>query len=120
MQNDESGTRASVAGLIRHSAFIIHHSAFFCIGALMSYRSFTSRASPLVAGVLLATLAVPAWAPRAMAEDAPAAKPAKKEKAAAGDLADRPNQVTGNEITPAQQQAVEKGLAWLSKRLTDN
>src|SRR4051812_30318791 len=82
-----------------------------------SFRSFASRASPVFAGVLLGTLIVPAWAPRVRAADDEPAKPAKKP---AGDLADRPNQVTGNEITPAQQQAVEKGLAWLSKRLTDN
>src|SRR4051812_17746538 len=83
----------------------------------MSYRSLSSRLSPVLAGVLLAAVAVPAWAPRAAkAEDPP--KPAPKKPA--GDLADRPNQVTGNEITPAQQQAVEKGLAWLSKRLTDS
>src|SRR5438093_7747762 len=31
------------------------------------------------------------------------------------DLAAQPNQVRGDEITPAQQEAVRKGLAWLAK-----
>jgi hypothetical protein len=31
-------------------------------------------------------------------------------------LADRPNQVRGDEITPEQQDAVAKGLAWLASR----
>ncbi|MDW8261804.1 MAG: terpene cyclase/mutase family protein, partial [Phycisphaerales bacterium] len=35
---------------------------------------------------------------------------------APGELADRPNQVTGDEITPAQQEAVQKGLAWLARQ----
>lgn len=33
-------------------------------------------------------------------------------------IADRPSQVRGDEITPAQQTAVEKGLAWLAARQT--
>jgi len=33
-----------------------------------------------------------------------------------GAIADRPNQVRGDEITPAQRQAVEKGLAWLASK----
>src|SRR6476619_1325548 len=33
-----------------------------------------------------------------------------------GGLAATPNQVRGDEITPSQQQAVEKGLAWLAAK----
>src|SRR5687767_13553296 len=39
------------------------------------------------------------------AADAPAKKP---------DLAERPNQVRGDEITPQQQEAVRRGLSWLA------
>ena len=39
-----------------------------------------------------------------------AAEPAEKKP----DLAERPNQVRGDEITPQQQEAVRKGLAWLA------
>jgi len=35
-------------------------------------------------------------------------------------IADRPNQVRGDEITPKQQQAVEKGLAYLASRQQRN
>lgn len=35
-------------------------------------------------------------------------------------IADRPNTVRGDEITPEQQHAVEKGLAWLAKKQGDN
>lgn len=36
--------------------------------------------------------------------------------AAPAGLSDRPNQVRGDEITPAQQEAVRKGLEWLSRQ----
>lgn len=35
-------------------------------------------------------------------------------------LADRPNTVRGDEITPEQQRSVEKGLAWLARRQAEN
>ncbi|HLL89907.1 MAG TPA: prenyltransferase/squalene oxidase repeat-containing protein [Tepidisphaeraceae bacterium] len=38
------------------------------------------------------------------------------QPAAAPSIADRPNQVTGDEITAAQQAAVERGLAWLASK----
>jgi hypothetical protein len=41
-----------------------------------------------------------------------AAKPAAAEDKAG--LAAQPNQVRGDEITPAQQESVRKGLAWLA------
>jgi prenyltransferase beta subunit len=37
-------------------------------------------------------------------------------RAGAGDIAAQPNLVTGEEITDAQRQAVDKGLAWLASR----
>src|SRR5687767_8790468 len=40
--------------------------------------------------------------------------PRSGESKPAGKLADHPNQVRGDEITPAQQAAVERGLAWLA------
>ncbi len=40
--------------------------------------------------------------------------------AAAPVVADRPNQVTGDEITPAQQEAVRRGLEWLAKQQQRN
>jgi hypothetical protein len=55
------------------------------------------------------TLAV---APLTLHADPPA--PAKPPKPAGG-IAEHANVVTGNEITPAQQKAVEKGLAWLAE-----
>ncbi len=50
-------------------------------------------------------------APRAGAAAAPAAS---------GGLAEAPNQVRGDEITPAQQAAVEKGLAYLARAQMKN
>jgi hypothetical protein len=44
-----------------------------------------------------------------------AARP-PRERSEPGRLADRPNQVRGDEITPAQQKSVERGLEWLAKR----
>jgi prenyltransferase beta subunit len=38
------------------------------------------------------------------------------QRAADLGIADRPNQVRGDEITPQQQLAVQKGLAWLASR----
>jgi hypothetical protein len=49
------------------------------------------------------------------AQDQPAADPSKKIGIAA-----QPNQVRGDEITPAAQQAIEKGLAYLASRQARN
>lgn len=40
--------------------------------------------------------------------------------AAAPDVAPQPNQVTGEEITPAQKEAVRRGLEWLAKQQQAN
>src|SRR5690349_3620841 len=66
--------------------------------------------------LLLSSLAALAAATttRLFAEDAPA-DPAKKIGIAA-----QPNQVRGDEITPAAQQAIEKGLAYLASRQARN
>lgn len=40
--------------------------------------------------------------------------------AAPPDIAERPNQVVGDEITPAQQEAVRRGLEWLAKQQQRN
>jgi hypothetical protein len=60
-------------------------------------------------GILFLTVCVAASS--ALAQPRPSrskdARPAPK-------LADQPNQVRGDEITPAQQAAVERGLAWLA------
>src|SRR5687768_16833141 len=63
----------------------------------------TALAVATVAGPLLALPRV------AAAQEKPA--PAKK-----GGLAAEPNKVRGDEITPAQKAAVEKGLDWLARR----
>src|SRR5829696_8923567 len=63
----------------------------------------TALAAATAAGPLLAL-------PRgASAQDKPAA--ARK-----GVVAEEPNKVRGDEITPAQKAAVEKGLEWLARR----
>ena len=50
----------------------------------------------------------------ALAQDRPVRE--VNGNAAAADVAARPNQVRGDEITPAQKEAVAKGLAWLASR----
>ncbi len=52
---------------------------------------------------IFATAIVGAISASALAQEAPA-------------VADRPNQVTGEELTPATKQAIERGLQWLAKR----
>jgi Squalene-hopene cyclase C-terminal domain/Prenyltransferase and squalene oxidase repeat len=49
----------------------------------------------------------------ARSEDPPPARPADVPNRPAG-IADRPNQVRGDEITPAQQESVNLGLEWLA------
>ncbi len=51
-------------------------------------------------------------APAAMAQD----QPKGDDDANAAGLAQQPNKVRGDEITPEQKQKVEKGLEWLAKR----
>src|SRR5580765_5863892 len=83
-------------------------------------RRRSPRFRPIVTGALLAAFALPGLSVRSFgAEEGPPA-PAKKVAAAPHAVAKNPNQVKGDEITPAQKQAVDKGLAWLSKRLTEN
>ncbi len=41
---------------------------------------------------------------------------AQAKKATPGGIADQPNKVRGDEITPEQKLAVEKGLAWLASK----
>jgi hypothetical protein len=50
----------------------------------------------------------------ALAFAIPFASCAHAQSTKPGDLAARPNQVRGDEITPQQQEAVRKGLAWLA------
>ncbi|HWE93479.1 MAG TPA: prenyltransferase/squalene oxidase repeat-containing protein [Tepidisphaeraceae bacterium] len=70
----------------------------------------TRRLKTLTALALAAALAIPQALAPSSAQAAPPARPGPK------DIADRPSQVRGDEITPAQQVAVEKGLAWLAKK----
>src|SRR5688572_20723070 len=42
--------------------------------------------------------------------------PAPSTRARPGGIAPEPNQVRGDEITPRQKAAVERGLAWLASR----
>ena len=88
----------------------------------MSKRPLVSRAGACAMGALLASLALPGTAPLALAQDAPKASAGAAANAAKKDgvLAAQPNQVKGDEITPAQKAAVEKGLAWLAKQLNEN
>ena len=71
-------------------------------------RAGSSRAllKSLVCGMLMGTMIAPA----ALAQDAP--------KKRADGLAERPNQVRGDEITPECKATVERGLAWLASRQT--
>src|SRR5688572_3038 len=66
------------------------------------------RTKLLVGFLSLGTLASAA----ARAAGAPAAAAAASAKKA--DIAAQPNQVRGDEITPQQQEAVRRGLAWLA------
>ncbi len=63
--------------------------------------------------ILAAALAVPniALLPARAADNPPAANTIRH-----GTLADRPNQVIGNELNAEAQAAMEKGLAWLAHR----
>jgi hypothetical protein len=63
-------------------------------------QSSARRWHPVVVGALLSSLVL---APAVRAADPPV-------------VADRPNQVTGDEITERQKEAVEKGLAWLASK----
>jgi hypothetical protein len=69
-------------------------------------RTFLRRSALLLA----AGVAAPHFA---FAADNPA-PPRQKH----GTLADRPNQVRGDELNPETQAAIEKGLAWLARRQT--
>src|SRR3982751_3150784 len=71
---------------------------------------------PIATGALLAAFALPGVSVRSFAAEEGPPAPAKKPAAAPRAVAKNPNQVKGDEITPAQKQAVDKGLAWLSKR----
>ncbi|MDB5334180.1 MAG: Prenyltransferase [Phycisphaerales bacterium] len=70
----------------------------------------TRRLKTLTVLALAAALAIPQALAPSSAQADPPARPGPK------DIADRPSQVRGDEITPAQQVAVEKGLAWLAKK----
>src|SRR5438874_1084715 len=72
--------------------------------SLESRRKFMRRSGSVV---LAATIAAPHFV---LAADNPT--PPRRH----GGLADRPNQVRGDELTPETQAAIEKGLAWLSRR----
>ena len=68
--------------------------------------------------VTLALCAALAAAPPALhAQDAAGGGKEKAAKALPGGIAAQPNAVRGDEITDEQRQAVERGLAWLAKRL---
>ncbi|HZL36979.1 MAG TPA: prenyltransferase/squalene oxidase repeat-containing protein [Tepidisphaeraceae bacterium] len=73
--------------------------SFFCLSAIFAPRR-------LCAILLFLSLAAPAFA-----EPVPTVK-----KGNLAGLAAQPSQVRGDEITPQQQAAVEKGLAWLSAK----
>ncbi|MDB5171976.1 MAG: hypothetical protein JWM97_2725 [Phycisphaerales bacterium] len=112
----------SETGLIpsTHGAAELARPGAASTGALNGNCVASSESSPPAGGrgkglralaviALAAALAAPqAFAPSAHADTSD--KPARK------DLADRPNQVRGDEITPAQQVSVEKGLAWMAKK----
>src|SRR5438128_3537010 len=69
-----------------------------------------SRCKKLLVMLASATLAMPAFGQE---------KPAPRENDEAK-MAARANQVRGDEITPAQQAAVEKGLAYLASKQARN
>jgi hypothetical protein len=66
--------------------------------------------------VLLAQDAAPPPAPAPQPPPPPALKP-KEPVVLPNGLAAQPNAVRGDEITDEQRQSVERGLAWLAKRL---
>src|SRR5687768_16779038 len=82
-------------------------------------RCFPNRLPKCCVAVLLAgALAVPAvFASPSRAAAAPEAKDGGKASpkagGGAGGIAAQPNKVRGDEITPEQQRAVERGLKWL-------
>jgi hypothetical protein len=74
----------------------------------------TRRSRGLLAAALVAMGAMSAawWAMPTVSADPPAAGTGSSVP----DLAKNPNAVRGDEITPDQQRAVERGLAWLARR----
>src|SRR6476646_3451852 len=78
-----------------------------------------ARFRPLATGALIAAFALPGLSVCSFAAEEGPPAPAKKVPVPRG-IAKNPNQVKGDEITPAQKQAVDKGLAWLSKRLQEH
>jgi hypothetical protein len=77
---------------------------------MSSVRTRRMNRSKTLAVALAAFAGIPAA--RSFSADPPARKPAV--------LTDQPNQVTGNEITPAQKEAVDKGLAWMARQLAES
>ena len=67
-----------------------------------------SRCQRMMRGAVVGAVGIALVAPGAFAQLKPAAKTNKDG------LALNPNQVRGDEITPAQEAAVAKGLAWLA------
>src|SRR3954447_13414470 len=88
-------------------------------GAMMPIKTLSSRIPglrPIATGALLAAFALPGVSVTSFAAEEGPPAPAKKSAAAVPRaISKNPNQVKGDEITPAQKQAVDKGLAWLSK-----
>jgi hypothetical protein len=78
------------------------------------------RFRPLATCALIAAFTLPGVSVCSFAAEEGPPAPAKKTAPAARAVAKNPNQVKGDEITPAQKQAVDKGLAWLAKRLQEN
>src|SRR5687767_1367250 len=80
-------------------------------------RRGTMKHKHTLASLLAVTCTLAPFAPLAPAQErparpgAPAARPAPP-----GGIALEPNQVRGDEITPAQKATVERGLAWLATR----
>jgi hypothetical protein len=78
------------------------------------------RFRPLATCALIAAFTLPGVSVCSFAAEEGPPAPAKKTAPAARAVAKNSNQVKGDEITPAQKQAVDKGLAWLAKRLQEN
>ena len=74
---------------------------------------------PLATCALIAAFTLPGVSVCSFAAEEGPPAPVKKAVAPRV-IAKNPNQVKGDEITPAQKQAVDKGLAWLAKRLQEN
>lgn len=75
------------------------------------------RAAVLRAAVTFALCGAFVAPPALLAQDAPPGKAPAAGAELPGGIAAQPNAVRGDEITDEQRQAVEKGLAWLAKRL---